>query len=79
MDLQSIPFGRFGISPSFLSHPPRMRTAPRTDVAKVAIDKSFGIRSPRGSKSQRSGSNRRPAVYKTAALPLSYAGTHVKR
>ncbi len=25
--------------------------------------------------SQRSGSNRRPAVYETAALPLSYAGT----
>jgi hypothetical protein len=24
--------------------------------------------------SQQSGSNRRPAVYKTAALPLSYAG-----
>ena len=26
--------------------------------------------------SQRSDSNRRPAVYETAALPLSYAGMH---
>jgi hypothetical protein len=31
-------------------------------------------RVPAGSESRRSDSNRRPAVYKTAALPLSYAG-----
>ena len=28
--------------------------------------------------SQRSDSNRRPTVYETAALPLSYAGTELK-
>ena len=56
-DLQSVPFDRFG-------NPPESRPKPygahHYSAATAKQDKQ---------KSQRRGSNPRPAVYKTAALP----------
>ena len=58
-DLQSVPFDRFGNPPDRI-------------LQLVAALHSLALRflAAEATKSQRRGSNPRPAVYKTAALPI---------
>ena len=80
-DLQSAPVGHFGIPPTHktLSQKNKLiadseSERPIPKQRSIFPIQSRSVNSSYSDMSQRPDLNRRPAVYKTAALPLSYAG-----
>ena len=60
-DLQSVPFGRLG-------------TCPHYSAVTLIVHRRHWLAGKGESRSRRRDLNPQPAVYKTAALPLSYVG-----
>lgn len=74
-DLQSAPFGRFGTSPCLRSSRRGRPTGRPLGRTPIFIISGLSSDPGEGDRSWRTDSNRQPAAYKAAALPLSYAST----